>query len=149
MRSYGKTLLLTVGILLAGTTLVGFGAHTMHGEDHLQWLTEKVSRELDLGTDQVARLDTVKQRLIAARERMHQDHEQRQQQILTLLAAPTLDQESVLAIVRDKTGTVNELAPEVVAALADFYASLDDAQRQTVREHVADRMQHHNQPHHW
>lgn len=149
MRSHGKTLLLTGGILLLIATLAGFGAYPMHAEDRAQWLTDKISHELDLRSDQIARLDTVKRRVLEAHTRMRQEHAQHSEQIQTLLAAPTLDQDRLLTMLRQTTTEVNDLAPDVIAALADFYASLDDQQRQTLREHIAERMQHHDRRHHW
>ena len=81
------------------------------------------------------------------RKEMHADRQSTHDEILAMLDQPQLDRQKVLSLVEQKTGSINQYAPQVVNALGEFYDSLSAEQREELREHVAkmDERQHH----HW
>ena len=59
--------------------------------------------------------------------------------IKALVAGATFDKTRAQALVTEKTTAINGKSPEVIAALADFYDSLNPAQQQKVREFMDKR----------
>ena len=50
------------------------------------------------------------------------------------MASDKFDAVKAQAFITDKTSTIQAKSPEVIAALADFYNSLNPAQQQKVRD---------------
>ncbi|MFC5499554.1 Spy/CpxP family protein refolding chaperone [Caenimonas terrae] len=100
---------------------------------------ERVSAKLELDAQQ-------KQKLVALADKLH---EQRQvllpqgadprAQAQQLVAGDKFDRAKAQALVSEKTAAVNARSPEVIAALGDFYDSLNPAQQAKVREFMQRR----------
>jgi Spy/CpxP family protein refolding chaperone len=56
-----------------------------------------------------------------------------------LVAGATFDKARAQALVTEKTTALQSKSPEVIAALADFYDSLNAAQQQKVRDYMEGR----------
>jgi len=56
-----------------------------------------------------------------------------------LVAGDKFDKARAQALVTEKTGAITSKSPEVIAAMADFYDSLNPAQQQKVREFMDKR----------
>ena len=57
--------------------------------------------------------------------------------MVALVAGPLFDRIRAQALIDGKTGALRDKAPTVVAAMADFYGSLQPAQQQKVRDFMA------------
>jgi periplasmic protein CpxP/Spy len=140
-----------VGIFGAGIVLGGLSAcgdrHERHGmamdsayaTKMQEKIVERVSKELAL-------TDTQKQQLVRVGDRI------REQQLALvgstkdpraalegLVSGPQFDRARALAMVEEKTQAIRGKSPEVIAAAADFYDSLDPAQQQKLRERLQKR----------
>ena len=60
-------------------------------------------------------------------------------EIKALVAGDKFDAERAQALVNQKTAALQAGSPEVIAALADFYNSLNPAQQQKVRDFMERR----------
>ncbi|WP_455202247.1 Spy/CpxP family protein refolding chaperone [Kaarinaea lacus] len=149
MKPMSKRIVILVagGAVIAGT-LVACGHHRYHNpEKRGEWLVEKVTDELELNETQQAKLEAVRQEILAVRKDTLEDRQTMREEVLAMLDQPQLDRQKVLAMVEKKTTSINQHAPQVVNALGEFYDSLSDEQRNEVREHFSEMSERHH--HHW
>ncbi|MDD0814077.1 Spy/CpxP family protein refolding chaperone [Curvibacter sp. HBC28] len=141
------------GLLGAGLLAGSLSAYSHSGEGH--WghgergspefrakMVERVANRLDLNTEQ-------KQRLNALAEQMHQQrlalmggNTQPRGQLLGLMAGTQFDRSKAQALVTEKTTQIQQQSPALIAAMGDFYDSLNPAQQQKVREFMQKRGHH-------
>ena len=138
----------TIIVITAGTLLIGGVAackHKMHSatpEERGEWVVEKVSKKLELNETQKIKLVNLKDELLAVRKTMRSDRDEKRAEVLAMLQQPTLDREKANTMVQQKINVASTQAPVVIDAMADFYDSLDDAQRAELVEHIEDKMAH-------
>lgn len=99
---------------------------------------DKVSSRLDLNADQKARLETLALKLHEQRMALRGGTDPRAE-VRSLVAGEKFDRAKAQALVSGKVTTVNTGSPEVIAALGDFYDSLNPAQQAKVREYMDKR----------
>jgi Spy/CpxP family protein refolding chaperone len=105
-------------------------------------VVEKVSKKLELNETQKIKLVNLKDELLAVRKTMRSDRDEKRAEVLAMMKQPTLDREKVNTMVQQKINVASTQAPVVIDAMADFYDSLDDAQRAELVEHIEDKMEH-------
>lgn len=141
-------------LALAGASLVlgGLAAcgHRMHHggwradaspEQAAEWrgrMVERVAGKLELDSAQKAKLALLGERLQAQRLAVRGTAEPRAE-LQSLIAGSQFDRARAQALVQQKTEAVRAGSPEVIAALGDFYDSLNPAQQQQVREFMNKR----------
>lgn len=125
--------------------LMACGMHGMHGSDG--WsearmtemrgkMVERVSDKLALNGEQKLKLEAVATEMDAQRKALRGDSANPRDDIKALIAGERFDRSKAQALLAQKTAAVQQQAPQVVVALADFYDSLTPAQQQQVREHL-------------
>ena len=134
IKRYGKWLAAVVTGSLLAVVLAGCGPRHHSPEARADWVMNKVTSDLALNESQSAKLETLKDEVLKAREAMNQRREDSRDSINVLLQQPTLDRNQVLRLVEGHTEVVNQQAPAVVAALGDFYDSLNPEQQAQLRE---------------
>lgn len=144
MKRATKVILVTVlglGVVSAG--IAGYGHHRFGDpEKRAAWMVEKVEKQLELDGNQVVKLQALSDQILALRTDMHQEKQQKKQQVLDLLSAQTLDQQAVIDMVTEKTRLVDSEAPNVIATLAEFTDSLDTEQKQELVDLLEWRLGH-------
>jgi Spy/CpxP family protein refolding chaperone len=131
--------------LTATTVLLGGLAACSHHHGHgpmsdadLANLRERVitkaERELSLDAAQKAKLLLLADALQAQRGALMADGRAPRAELQALVAGTSFDRARAQALIDAKTGAVRDKAPAVVAAMADFYDSLQPAQQQKLRE---------------
>jgi periplasmic protein CpxP/Spy len=138
-----------IGIFGAGIVLGGLSAcgdrHERHGMDGAyavkmqQKFVEKVSKELALTDAQKQQLVRVGERIQEQRLALVGSTKDPRAELQALVSGPQFDRARALAIVEEKTQAIRGKGPEVIAAIADFYDSLDPAQQQKLRERLQKR----------
>ncbi len=141
--------LLGVGIVIGGLAAwshryEGHGRHGMsmssEDESRLQGkFVEKVSKELDLTAPQKQHLVTIAERVREQRKALIGSTTDPRAELQALVSGERFDRTRALAIVEEKTQAVRGKSPEVIAAMADFFDSLNPAQQQELREHLQQR----------
>lgn len=133
-------------VLLGGLTACGHrpdgSGWQIGGADHGrvgERMVERVAARLNLTPEQKERLGVLADRLREQRVAVAGEGGDRRAQSLMLVAGDRFDRPRAQALVSAKTAAVNARSPEVIAALGDFYDSLDPAQQGKVREFLQHR----------
>lgn len=134
-------------LTIAGSSGVVY-AVSRHSDWHMtprekvEFVTDRVSKKLELDEQQRQNFnslaETVAQIMLEARAA----RERQVDEIVALLDDPSLNQARALDIVQQKTQLVNDRAPQVIASLALFVDSLNDAQKSRLREMIEHRREH-------
>ena len=141
MRKRNKILLATVLSLgLIGTVTAYMGNHK--GAHMVEHFKAKLTKKLDLNTDQVSKLDLVAQNMMQVRQDFKQSRSGTMRDVMQLLDAQTLDQTRALQMVRERTQQVEQNASTMIASIATFTDSLNPEQKSQLKQMVEKRMQH-------
>lgn len=101
-----------------------------------------ISEELELDAVQKQNLDALKDQLLATRAGMKKNMNPVREEIRNLISAESFDQARAMEFVNQKTLTVNESAPEIVAALGLFLDSLNSEQKAEIIEFIDHKSEH-------
>lgn len=139
-------------VLLGTSVLVGglaacshrdheFGA-SMSPEKYTQKrdkMVDKVAGRLDLTAEQKKHLQTLGDTLYAQRTALIGQTKDPRAEMKALVASEKFDAARAQALITEKTTALQSRSPEVIAALAEFYNSLNPAQQQKVRDFMDGR----------
>lgn len=147
-RHLKRTLLGALGVtlLVGGLSACGHRSHddasNMSAEQYAQKrdkMVDKVANKLDLNPDQKKRLATLGDKLQEQRTALIGQTQDPRAEMKALVTGDKFDAARAQALVNEKTTAVQAKSPEVIAALADFYNSLNTAQQQKVRDYMSGR----------
>ncbi|MCF8211572.1 MAG: Spy/CpxP family protein refolding chaperone [Rhodoferax sp.] len=102
-------------------------------------MVDRVAGRLDLNDDQKKRLGVLGDKLYEQRTALMGASKDPRADIKALVAGDKLDVARAQALVNEKTALLQTRSPEVLAALADFYNSLNATQQQKVRDFLDGR----------
>ncbi len=137
---FGATIILG-GVTACGTRQHGPGGH-MSAEDQAQFrgkMIERVGSRLELNDDQKKRLGTLADKLQEQRVALVGKTTDPRAEVQALVAGDKFDKTRAQALVTEKTAALTTKSPEVIAAAADFYDSLNATQQAKVREFMQQR----------
>ncbi|WP_372657759.1 Spy/CpxP family protein refolding chaperone [Hydrogenophaga sp.] len=138
--AFGATIL--VGGLSACGSRGGHGHGPMSEERVVEMrgkVIERVSSKLDLTEAQKQKLGVVADELIAQRKAMRGDGTDPRSELKALVAGDKFDRSRAESLLVQKTEVVQAGGPKMIAALADFYDSLNPEQQKQVREKLEKR----------
>lgn len=147
-RHFKRTL---IGLFGATLLVGGLSACGHHRPDYATQLSaeeyahkrdkvvDKVASRLDLTEDQKKRLAVLGDKLYAQRTALVGQTKDPRAEMKALVAGDKFDAERAQALLNEKTAALNAKSPEVIAALADFYNSLNASQQQKVRDYMDGR----------
>lgn len=148
-RNFKRTLIGLFGatLLVGGLTACGSHRHHEYGtqlsaEEYSQKrdkFVDKAASRLDLNEDQKKRLAVLGDKLYAQRTALVGQTKDPRAEMKALVAGDKFDAARAQALISEKTTALNTKSPEVIAALADFYNSLNAAQQQKVRDYMDGR----------
>jgi Spy/CpxP family protein refolding chaperone len=138
--------LLGTSVLVGGLTACGhrhheFGA-SLSAEQYTQKrdkMVDKVAGRLDLTAEQKKHLQTLGDTLYAQRTALIGQTKDPRAEMKALVASDKFDAARAQALITEKTTALQSRSPEVIAALAEFYNSLNPAQQQKVRDFMDGR----------
>jgi periplasmic protein CpxP/Spy len=132
-----------VTLLVAGLSACGHREHqfgtSMSVEQFAQKrdkMVDKVANKLDLTQTQKERLAVLGDKLYAQKAALVGATTDPRAEMKALVAGNTFDATRAQAIVNEKTAALMAKSPDVIAALADFYNSLNTEQQQKVRDYM-------------
>jgi Spy/CpxP family protein refolding chaperone len=135
-----------VSVLAAGLSACGHRHHEFGAKLSAEEYTEKrtkivdrVAGKLDLNEDQKKRLGTLGDKAYEQRTALIGQTKDPRAEMKALVAADKFDRTRAQALITEKTTSLQTKSPEVIAALADFYDSLNPAQQQKVRDYMDGR----------
>jgi Spy/CpxP family protein refolding chaperone len=102
-------------------------------------MIDRVSSKLELNADQKQRLSVLADKLHEQRLALMGQSKDPRAEVKALLAGDKFDRAHAQALVTEKTTVLQSKSPEVIAALADFYDSLNPVQQQKVRDFMERR----------
>ncbi len=115
---------------------------SMNAEQYAQKrdkMVEKAASKLDLNDDQKKRLSVLGDKLFEQRTALIGQTKNPRAELQALMAGERFDAVRAQALVNEKTTALQAKSPEVIAALADFYNSLNPVQQQKVRDYMEGR----------
>ena len=132
--------------LVGGLTACSRGSHGPMTEERItEWrgkAVERVTRDLELDAQQKQRFDQLTLKLQEQRKALIGTTTDPRAEFQALIAGPQFDRSRANSLVQGKTQALQSGSPEVVAALADFYDSLNPTQQQKVRDFLGRRHGH-------
>lgn len=137
---FGATIVVG-GLSACGHRHEGHGMH-MSAEDHAKFRNKMVDRmasKLDLTAEQKQRAATLADKLHEQRMALVGTTTNPRAEVQALVAGATFDKARAQALITEKTAALNAKSPQVVAAMADFYDSLNPAQQAKVRDFMHGR----------
>ena len=142
-RHLKRSLIVALGatLLVGGLSACGHRSHdysaSMSAEQYAQKrdkMVDKAANKLDLNADQKKRLTTLGDKMFEQRTAFIGTTKDPRAEMKALVAGDKFDTTRAQALITDKTAALQVKSPEVVAALADFYNSLNPTQQQKVRD---------------
>lgn len=146
--SLKRTLLgaLTATALVGGLSACAGNRHeygaSMNAEQYAQKrdkMVERAAGKLDLNEDQKKRLSVLGDKLFEQRAALIGQTKNPRAELQALMAGEKFDAVRAQALINEKTSALQAKSPEVIAALADFYNSLNPVQQQKVRDYMEGR----------
>jgi periplasmic protein CpxP/Spy len=118
------------------------GHHEASAEDIAKWRAkaiDRAGRELALDDAQKQRLGVLFDSLAAQRSALMAGATPPRQMLGEIIAGPSFDRAKAGALVDEKTSAVRAGSPQLIAAMGDFYDSLNPEQQSKLREFLARR----------
>jgi periplasmic protein CpxP/Spy len=143
-----RSLLGALGVALLAGSLTACGARGEHGRDGMSAeritetrgkLIDKVGRKLELNDAQKQKLGVLADEMIAARAELRGPGANPRAELQALVAGAQFDRSRAQALLDQKTQVVQARGPKMVAAMGDFYDSLNPEQQKEVRERMNKR----------
>lgn len=140
----------TLAAVFGVTLLAGVAACGSHGPHRSDWSPERVTemrgkaleaagRKLELNDAQKQKLGVLADEMLAARTALRGSAADPRAEVKALMAGPTFDRAGAQALLSSKAQVVQAQSPKVIAAMGDFFDSLNPKQQQQVREFMDKR----------
>ncbi len=100
-------------------------------------VVDKISSKLVLNTEQKQKLGRLADEMIASRTAFKGKDADPRAELKAVIAGDKFDRTRAQALLDQKTQVFQGNGPKMIAALADFYDSLDAAQQKQVRDRMA------------
>jgi Spy/CpxP family protein refolding chaperone len=130
-------LVFTSVVLVVGALFLMSCARHWTPEERADWVTKRIAKQLDLNEEQRAKLE---------RSKLSKDQQTLFDDVMAQIQADRLDQAKVIQLFERRQELQRQLAPQVVAKIAEFHASLTPEQKAKAVEqlrHFRERMGHH------
>ena len=141
MKTWIKRTLVAMGavLMVGGLSACAGGRHGGHmseGDSAARQakMVDYAGKKLDLNDAQKQRLNVLGERLREQRASLMGASKDPRADIQALVAGDKMDRTKAQALVDDKTSAIKTKSPELIAAVADFYDSLNPAQQQQIRD---------------
>lgn len=147
MKSWIKRTLIALfgaGVLAGGLAACSHGYRGPGGGsgDGAEWqgrMVDRVAGKLDLNEAQKQKLSSLADKMREQRQALTAGGAGPRAEMQKLVAGASFDKAGAQALIDEKIAAVRTKSPEVIAAMADFYDSLNPEQQQKVREFMQRR----------
>jgi len=137
------------GLLLAGSLAWAKQGGGFGPENRSERIVEKVSKRLDLDDTQQAKLEHFAQQMTGMREQKREQRKEGRQELMQLLDASTIDRNRAMDLLDARHREFKSHMQELVDAFSDFSDSLNMAQRDELKQILAERMERRHQRKRW
>ena len=140
-----KALMIGIPILLVGGLLAAasFGFHRHHqgfGKDFLEYKLDRLSKELNLNSDQQAQLDKVKQDLEAKMDARMEKRIEIHKLLKDELSKDNPNLEKVKPLIDQQIDDMAQMGHDVVNQIDQFYGQLTPEQKKALSNHILEKM---------
>jgi hypothetical protein len=137
-------------MLVAGSSTAVYavskhGGWHMTPEEKADFATGRVTKKLSLDATQQQYFSDLANLVAGIVAEARADRSAQIDELSAMIQAPSFDQARALELVREKTGMVNDKAPQVIASLAIFLDSLNAGQKRQLEEFIEHRHEHYRQ----
>ena len=140
--------IITAVLIIIGSSGAVY-AYSKHGgwgmspEEKVEFVTERVTRKLNLDSQQQQRFTELAETVARIMLDAKGARQQQVDEIGALLQEPSFNQARMMQMVQQKTQMINEKAPLVISSLAAFLDSLDAEQKQQLQDFLQNHRHHH------
>ena len=138
MKKSSKIIIAILATIGISSAVYAKGECSGNFENGGEYMFNKVSKKLDLNEAQQVNLSALQDKVKTKMQMLHQNKAQRKGNILALLG-DEFDQTQAMSLLETRSAKMNDNAPEMIAAFANFYDSLDATQQQEVRQFMSKR----------
>ena len=129
-----KIALIVIAVIAVGVLVVkGISHRYWTPEKKAERLTQVMTKKLDLNEEQKAKLDVLKEQVLAAKSEMKSSREKDLSTVQELLSQPKFDQQRAQGVINGHIQNLSTRSPEIVAALGEFWDSLNPDQQAKVK----------------
>ncbi|TGL62482.1 Spy/CpxP family protein refolding chaperone [Leptospira jelokensis] len=148
MISFKQVLKMTTTIVLVSTMAFAFGNCRGHKdfEKRMEWVASKLTSKLDLDDSQKAKLESIKQELIAKHKEMKPKHESWAKEMATQIRAEKIDTKLLDKMSSERETRHQEMRKFFQTKLVEFHAVLKPEQREKFAELVEKFASRHQPP---
>jgi protein CpxP len=121
----------------------GIGYAHRSPEHRMAW----IAKRLNLDEQQKLKLEAVHETMRQAREQFQQERVELFEEIAAQIQSERLDEAKLLRLLEQRQAVMSQVAPQVIAKVAELHASLTAEQKAKAVEQLArfkDRMGHHD-----
>jgi len=134
MKMRTKIACVVLGVFTIVGTAFAYGGKHGGAEKRIDRMFEHVAKKLTLDAGQQDKLTAAKQAAVAYSEAMQENKKAMRESIAAIVAGDTMDQDLAQQHFNGKADVIQDESPAMVAALADFYDSLNAEQQAEVRK---------------
>jgi periplasmic protein CpxP/Spy len=130
-------------VAVVGLLFWGVGHAYRSPERRMAW----IAKRLNLDEQQKLKLEAVHEAMRQAREQFHQERAELFEEVAAQIQSERLDQVKLLQLLEQRQTAMSQVAPQVIAKVAELHASLTPEQKAKAVEHLEhfkDRMGHHD-----
>lgn len=115
--------------------LLSWGAYahrSHHGHHKVEW----IAKQLNLDDEQKAKLDAVHEAMQQAREEFRKERVELFHEMAAQIKSDQLDQAKLLQLFEQRQAVMSQVAPQVIAKIAELHMMLTPEQKIKVIEHL-------------
>jgi len=137
MKPLTTTLLAATAVIFIGAAVMGCGRpHHPSPEKRADWVVKKVSSKLDLNTDQKAKLNKIKEEVLAKMKEESANREKVGREALTLVKSDKVDAAAVNKLFDEREAAMKRLKPFFVEKIVEFHGMLTPEQRAKLADYM-------------
>ena len=119
------------------------GAHHQDMADFILWKMDKKAKELNLTASQKAKYEALRENLKTHFTGFHADHQKMKDQFHRELSKENPDVKLMIETAKTKLNEMSGFMNKNLDLLLDFYASLDNRQKEMINKEIRERMKYH------
>ena len=139
-----SAVVLSVSLVTAAGAYATYGKG--YGEAKTSFIVSYISDELELNNQQQVQLEGLATKVMSLKTEFKETATPLKAQVKEMISEETFNQQQALNMINEKTAFINNAAPEVVSAFADFLNGLSDTQKSQVLEFL-DKKGNHSRHH--
>ncbi|MCU7906796.1 MAG: periplasmic heavy metal sensor [Candidatus Thiodiazotropha sp. (ex Epidulcina cf. delphinae)] len=137
------TVLIVLALLLiSGVAIAHYKGFCSGPEKHIEKVTERIGKQLQLDDAQRLQLDLLKEKFVAIAHELRSDHSTYVNEAIDLLNTPALDREQAHTLLMRKQAQLASVSDELINAFADFSDSLEQNQRNELQSMISRHREH-------